>query len=216
MLKELELQGANMLLTRIQQKHKALKKRDGGSFFKRPAYKVFGSERHKYQFNACLSADEICRFENTHTITLPDDYKWFLTTMGNGGSGPAYGLFPLQKWNLELDIDDTRFLATPFPYTDKWNLPKTFDDSQDDYTETDAFQRWEQDYYANRHITGSMRICHYGCAIYYLLVVTGNEAGHIWVDDRASDYGIYPALSKTTGEKLSFSAWYEEWLTENV
>lgn len=205
-----------MSLTRIQQKHKALKKRDGGGFFKRPVYNVFGASSHKYRFNPCLSADEITRFESLHGITLPADYKLFLTTMGNGGSGPAYGLFPLQNWQLELDIDDPSFLATPFPHTGKWNLPKEFDTSRDDYTDTEVFQQWEQEYFSNRHITGSMRICHYGCAIYYLLVVTGNEAGHIWVDDRASDYGIYPALSKTTGEKLSFSAWYEEWLTERA
>lgn len=205
-----------MILNDIKQKHKALKKRDGGGLFKRPGYNVFGASSHKYRFNPCLSAEEVARFETKHGITLPADYKLFLTTIGNGGSGPAYGLFSLQNWQLELDIDDPRFLATPFPHTGKWNLLQEFDTSRDDYTDTEAFQQWEQEYFSNRHITGSMRICHYGCAIYYLLVVTGEEAGHIWVDDRSSDYGIYPALSKTTGDKLSFSAWYDEWLTENL
>ena len=61
-----------------------------------------------------------------------------------------------------------------------------------------------------------MIICHYGCAIYYLLVVRGKEAGNIWVDDRAGDYGIYPAISKTTGGRLTFIEWYDEWLTESL
>ena len=61
-----------------------------------------------------------------------------------------------------------------------------------------------------------MRICHYGCAIYFLLVVTGNNAGQIWVDDRANDSGIYPAISKLTGKQMTFFEWYDEWLTENL
>ena len=57
-----------------------------------------------------------------------------------------------------------------------------------------SFKNGKEEYFSNRHVTGSMRICHYGYAIYYLLVVTGNNAGQIWVDDRANDNGIFPAF----------------------
>ena len=68
----------------------------------------------------------------------------------------------------------------------------------------------------NGESTGSMRICQYGCAIYYLLMVTGKEAGHIWVDDRTSDYGIYPATSKATSGRMTFIEWYDESSTESL
>ena len=205
-----------MTLHDLKEKHNKLKKLDGGGFFKGATYKTFGSDTHKYKFNFCLTEDAINSFEKSFSITLPNDYKNFLTQIGNGGSGPAYGFFPLQDWNFELDITSKDFLSTEFPYIDKWNAAPDFDTDNADYTETEEFQKWEAEYYSNRHITGSLRICHYGCAIYYLLIVTGKEAGHIWVDDRASDYGIYPATSKATGERMTFIEWYDEWLTESL
>src|SRR5207237_538053 len=107
-------------------------------------------------------------------------------------------------WNFELDILSDDFLSTDFPHTEKWNMAREFDTEDDDYNYTEEFQKWEQEYFSNRHITGSMRICHHGYAIYYLVVVTGQEAGNIWVDDRANDGGVYPALSKITKRKLTF------------
>jgi hypothetical protein len=205
-----------MTLHDLKAKHDKLKKLDGGSFFKSATYKTFGSDTHKFKFNPRVAEGGIHTFEESHSITLPFDYKKFLTQIGNGGSGPAYGLLPLLDWNFELDINDNNFLSTEFPHTDTWNSTKDFNIDNDDYTETEEFQKWEEDYFSNRHITGSMRICHYGCAIYYLLVVTGINAGQIWVDDRANDCGIYPAISKLNGKRLIFIEWYDDWLTESL
>jgi len=205
-----------MTLHDLKEKHDKLKKLDGGGFFKGATYKTFGSETHRYKFNSCLTENILQSFEKSYGSTLPADYKSFLTQIGNGGSGPAYGLLPLLDWNVELEINDNSFLSTTFPHIDKWNATQDFDIDDDDYTETKEFQKWEEDYFSNRHITGSIRICHYGCAIYYFLVVTGNNAGQIWVDDRANDNGIYPAISKSTGGQLTFLEWYDEWLTESL
>lgn len=205
-----------MTIHDILEKHRKLKKLDGGGFFKTGTYRVFGSNHHKYKFNTCLTETSVQKFEKTLGVTLPADYRNFITQIGNGGSGPAYGLFPIADWNHDLEVEDHLFLATEFPHTDKWNAKPSFDTDQEDYTETEEFALWEDEYYSNKHVSGSMRICHYGCAIYYLLVVTGKEAGNIWVDDRASDYGIYPAQSKPNGGRLTFFEWYDEWLTESL
>lgn len=205
-----------MTLQELKSKHDKLKKLDGGSFFKSGLYKTFGSDTHRYKFNPCLTTETLSNFEKSHSITLPPDYKSFLTEIGNGGSGPAYGLFALLDWNYELETEHNNFLSTDFPYTQKWNNKYALYTDDEDYTLTEEFQKWEQEYFSNKHITGSLRICHYGCAIYYLLVVTGTEAGNIWVDDRASDGGIYPALSNITGQTLTFINWYDEWLNENL
>ena len=205
-----------MTLQELKSKHNYLRKLDGGGLFKSPSYKVFGSGAHKYRFNSCLTENEFSSFERKHQIKLPADYRSFLLEMGNGGSGPAYGLFPLADWNYELDIADPNYLGTDFPHADKWNISQEYDTDKEDYFDSEEFQKWEEEYYSSQHTTGSMRICHCGCAIYYLLVVSGTEAGHIWVDDRASDNGIYPAVSKTNGQRLTFTSWYDEWLLESI
>ena len=46
--------------------------------------------------------------------------------------------------------------------------------------------------------------------------LTGNEAGHIWVNDRANDNGPYPAISKLTSQRMNFADWYDEWLTGSI
>ncbi len=205
-----------MLIQELKAKHDRLKKKDGGRFFKKPTYKIFGSDSHQYKFNPCLSINALRDFEKSFSITFPLAYSEFITQIGNGGSGPAYGLLPLSGWEIELDINDPGFLRTPFPHTENWNLPQLFNTAEEDYTESKEFQQWEAEYFSNMHITGSIRICHYGCAIYYLLVVTGKETGYIWIDDRASDQGIYPAISKFTGKRLTFESWFDEWLTESL
>ena len=205
-----------MTTTELMNKLKQLRKLDGKSLFKKDYFKVFGSDKHHYNLNPTLSEKEIKHFESTNSITLPDDYRNFLIHIENGGAGPAYGLFKLDDWKYELDIKDNSFLSTQFPYTDNWNMRYSGDTSNDDYYSTPEFQDWEKEYFDNKHVTGTIRICHYGCAIYFLLVITGQEKGSIWVDDRANDMGLYPAISKTTKQKMTFTEWYDEWLNESI
>ena len=37
------------------------------------------------------------RFEEKHNLLLPEEYKFFLTQIGNGGAGPYYGLYSLDE-----------------------------------------------------------------------------------------------------------------------
>ena len=192
-----------------------LKKIDGNGFFKKNPFKLFGSEKHKYEFNNCLNEQEILKFEQTNQIELPTDYRNYLKNIGNGGVGPAYGLYKLENWNLELDIEIENFLKTDFPHKKKWNLTCNGNEEDENYTESEEFQNWELEYFSEKYITGSIRICHYGCAIYCILVVSGKEKGNIWFDDRASDNGIYP-LSTETKERYNFSEWYSEWINDSL
>jgi hypothetical protein len=45
------------------------------------------------------------------------------------------------------------------------------------------------------------------------LVVTGESAGEVWIDNRASDYGLKPDHHR---EPRSFLAWYEGWLDHSL
>jgi hypothetical protein len=190
-----------------------LQKIDGEDFLNKNPFKIFGSDIHKYKLNTCLSEQEIINFEQKNHIQLPFDYRNFLNNIGNGGVGPAYGLYKLKDWNLGYEIELNDFLKTDFPHNEKWNI--AFSEEDENYTKTAEFQNWEIEYYSEKHIAGSIKVCHYGCAIYCHLVVSGPEKGNIWFDDRASNHGIYP-LSSESKERYSFSEWYNEWLSESM
>lgn len=102
-----------------------------------------------------------------------------------------------------------------FPYQKKWNSDFDLNEEIEDYTEIEEFQNLELEYFSEEHIYGSIRICHYGCAIYYFLVVSGIEKGNIWVDSRANDGGIYP-LSSENKSRYNFTEWFTEWLDESL
>ncbi|WP_281635277.1 SMI1/KNR4 family protein [Flavobacterium marginilacus] len=192
-----------------------LKKIDGNGLFKKNPFQIFGSKKHKYKLNSCLSEKNILDFEKTNQIELPFEYRNFIKTIGNGGVGPAYGVFKLEDWNFELDIENRKFLNENFPYTEKRNL--TYVGNKDDvyYTKSDEFKNWELEYFDEKHIYGSIRICHYGCAVYYFLVVSGSEKGNVWIDARANDEGIYP-LTTETRSRYNFAEWYNEWINESL
>jgi hypothetical protein len=46
-----------------------------------------------FTMNPCLTEEEVARFEERHKVRLPEEYRLFLMTVGNGGKGPPlYGL----------------------------------------------------------------------------------------------------------------------------
>ena len=200
----------------IEKEHiSKLKKIDGNGFFKKNPFQIFGSKEHKYELNNCLSEEKILDFEKTNQIELPLEYRNFIKNIGNGGVGPAYGVFKLEDWNFELDIENRNFLNENFPYTEKWNLTYAGNEDDNDYTESEEFKNWELECFNEKHIYGSIRICHYGCAIYYFLVVSGLEKGNVWIDARANDEGIYP-LTTETKSRYNFVEWYNEWINESL
>ena len=192
-----------------------LKNIDGNRFFRKNPFKLFGSNKHKYQLNDCLSEVEILDFEKNNQIELPQDYRKFIKNIGNGGAGPAYGIFKLENWNFELDIENRNFVKENFPYTEKWSLPYNENMDDEDYAESEEFKNRELEYFSEKHIYGSIRICHYGCAIYCFLVVSGIEKGNVWIDSRANDDGIYPFASELKS-RYNFAEWYNEWINESL
>ncbi|GCE09510.1 SMI1/KNR4 family protein [Dictyobacter aurantiacus] len=178
----------------IKEKLKYLKQRD-------TRFQTFGASEHMYESRPPLTPNEVSAFEQKHSIMLPEDYRNFLLYIGNGGAGPYYGLFSVHMYNWELATVQNNFLTLPFPHQAAWQ-------PNSDTIDKEALDE-DHTYFGNYWVQGSMRICHFGCGVYMLLVVTGSERGHIWFDDRTSDYGIYP-----TGN--NFLTWYETWLEDSL
>jgi len=57
-------------------------------------------------------------------VSLPEDYRSFVLDVSDGGAGPFYGIFRLDRSDLPArDNDDSLpgFLAGTFPHTRPWN-----------------------------------------------------------------------------------------------
>lgn len=202
-------------LFRIKQKLEELKKHD-------KSFKVFGSEKHRYKLKPPLSYGTIKEFEKTYEINLPEEFTAFLTTIGNGGAGPFYGLESLEDM-LYVDLDYKRKgellnPAKPFTHTEKWNLifEPTVDEDENEVEYQKQLEQFQEIYFDPAYLNGVLAICNFGCAVSLNLVVNGQEHGYIWTDDRASDAGIYPSMELGNKEKLKFLDWYELWLDKSL
>ena len=178
-------------------------------------YSAFGSSSHKYLLNPTLEESEVSAFESKHAIKLPEDYRRFLTEIGNGRAGPYYGLETLED-SLFIDLDykrESRRLnpSKPFLFTEKWNMEFEGDSSNEQ-----EFQAFEAEYFKDSWVNGLLRICNFGCGISLNLVVNGLEYSNIWVDDRGNDGGIYPDPYFGQTERTQFLDWYILWLNKSL
>jgi hypothetical protein len=79
---------------------------------------VFGAaSTHQWRLRPPASAAEVNKFEKRFGVALPDDYREFLCSVGNGGAGPQYGLFPLGVFSEQSERADNLIgeLSEPFP-----------------------------------------------------------------------------------------------------
>lgn len=162
-------------------------------------------------FNPVLSLKDIKQFEVENSVTLPRDYKLFISEIGNGGVGPGLGLKPLDDSVLDFKLRNRPriCLNQEFPFQVKWNESwiESFD-WENDYPDADVVDR----YMDTDHITGCLQISHQGHGCTCLLVVNGHEFGKIWKDDRADYGGISPVVNKNN-EHVTFGEWYTDWIT---
>jgi hypothetical protein len=190
--------------------------------------KLFGSIRHQYKLRSPLPGSVIDIFERQHGVALPQDYKYFITEIGDGGAGPHYGVFPFGQhddghdycaWERGRLVGD---LSKPFPHVTDWNLPDSFWDNQPDLSpdtplevEDRLMEAWdkelEEKYWTPSLVSGAIPICHLGCARRQWLVVNGEQRGYVWGDDRVDNKGLYP-IRDDSGGQMTFSGWYTSWL----
>lgn len=118
-----------------------------------PRYRIFGSEKHRHTLNRVLSQGEVEAFEQRHALHLPADYRAYITTVANGGSGPHYGLYPLAS---------NEGIGQLFPLTeshDEEDLPEDSD--------------WSEP-------PGTVLLCDEGSGIEHRLIVSGPAFGSVW------------------------------------
>jgi len=186
---------------------------------------VFGASSHQHRFARPLDESQVETFEREHGLHLPEDYRLFLTEVGNGGAGPFYGIFALGEMDDGADTAPwtdgvlTGDLQEPFPHTSAWNLPEHRFQPPEVFDSDEAEEAWHEaldaDYFDSSLMNGAIPICHHGCALRTWLVVAGPERGYLWFDGRADHRGLSPH-EDAAGQRLTFGAWYCGWLSESL
>ncbi|MFG1796371.1 SMI1/KNR4 family protein [Nocardia sp. NPDC049149] len=194
------------------------------------ADQIFGASGHGHgwRLEPPLRPAELSEIEDQLGVELPGEYRSFLLTVGRGGAGPAYGVFPVRqldgRWQWDGDgaeITALETLSQPFPHVAAFNpadgLPgppvkEAFDSPEAFGAAEDAY--WDDRYQVidrPEHSVGLVYLCHLGCAYREALVVSGQARGQMWADERAGDGGFLPVIDDA-GTPVGFAAWYRKWL----
>jgi len=191
---------------------------------------VFGATGHHFRLNPTIDESDVRAFEDAQGIQLPEDYRTFLISVGNGGAGPSYGVFELGTMtdpghNCGSWRDEVGNLPEPFPYSLERIGGRSDDPAGLFVIGPHGYKMsYHYDVSPNEHaddewhigpVNGAIPICHGGCGCFYWLVLSGNDRGHIWYDERVAALGFKPLLNGS-GLPIGFADWYQEWLKESL
>lgn len=190
----------NQRLTQIKEKVNQLKAKNSNL--------ENSDNEHQYNFNSTISEKVVDDFEKKHGISLPEEYRTFITTVADGGAGPCYGLYAFeQAVDLSRDAVALTWLPNDFTLTSK-DIQNYLDHCKkcEDEGEGDLIRKMDMP----DPTTGLLCVCDYGCNCYYTLIVTGEQAGTMWFME--GDQNTITPLFHNDGIQKTFSDWYEAWL----
>ncbi|MFK4475803.1 hypothetical protein ABH897_005603, partial [Paenibacillus sp. RC73] len=139
------------------------------------AFSVFGASSHQYKVKEKLTAKELADWQAHNQVTLPEPYAQFLTKVGNGGAGPYYGIYPIEKAAsyTERQALLAKSVLHPGMAKEEWNhliepLTKDEDIPDEEYDDT-----------CNKVLGGMLCIGTQGCEYEMYLVLEGKYRGRI-------------------------------------
>lgn len=155
-----------------------------------------------------VGAEAVRSFEEEHCIVLPEPYRTFVAEICDGlrAGPPYYGLLPLTQTPSDWGSDrPERLLAEPFPLTAAWLWEEEGDEATLSEQEFEARMDAVFDH-------GSLLLGTDGCGMYWHLIVTGPQRGHVWLIDEngAVPLGTRPGTSLMPGTP-GFAGWVTRW-----
>ena len=192
---------------------------------------VFGASSHKYHLNPPVSEAEVLAFEEKYGVSLPEDYRAFVQTIGDANAqkldtmaGPYYGLyaFGTQVNDLVYAQTETYLKApcalSPHMTQEEWEAlssPLLTDEEEDEgfenYEQEEDKTQTEEDYtrQCGKVFGGLLPLGSQGCAYYHALVLTGPYAGRVVNVN-------WDLLQPTFAFETNFLDWYERYLDEVI
>ena len=206
-------------LHRIQQKLSQAKAADKD-------LEVFGASSHKYHLNPPVSEAEVLAFEEKYSISLPEDYRAFVQTIGDANAqkletmaGPYYGLsaFGTQVDDLLYEGSEIYLKApcalSPDMTQEEWeklSAPLELDDFENE--EEEGYVIEVEDNYieeCGKVFGGLLPLGSQGCAYYHALVLNGKYAGRVVNVN-------WDLLKPVFAFETNFLDWYERYLDEVI
>lgn len=156
-----------------------------------------------YTPNPPLTASEVASWETANKVLLPEAYRHFILTVGNGGSMPgSYCDFVVKPLNPDR-IDPNLLESFPIPAA---QFAQRIARLQTEGREHEALfpqlgSYWEEE----GRFPGCLILGHYPSYDFVFLVVTGELRGTVWC---AVDGGV-PELDREWRPR-DFLSWFED------
>ena len=156
-----------------------------------------------------LTEQAAAEYEKRNGISLPEDYRRFITMIAASGTQPFYGLYSIvgEHKNREIKVEvDKKF---PFTVRKPLNIMKLSDEEYDAIYETGEMNV----------DAGYILLCHEGCGMYSILIVNTDDKetyGTVWYYDLANDAGIYPLINPADHRTMSFLDWLEYYVDKTL
>lgn len=178
-------------------------------------YKLFGSWAHAHIFKPVLNESELAAWEEIMQINLPEDYKTYLTKLGNGGAGPAYGISPfhlplyehLKVSSIYSDENAKLFNKVAQEWfelsnTDEEELYEQYKQNSPQEQKL-SFNEWEEQFFDKYYDeleqklmnNGQLFIANQGCSIDIYMILNGTERGKCHCTNIDYDYA-YPCTNE--------------------
>lgn len=171
------------------------------------AFSEFGSSSHQYRVKEKLTAKELADWQARNQVTLPEPFAQFLTEVGNGGAGPYYGIYSIEKAVSYTESQALLAESVLYPGMTKeeWNhLTEPLTNDEDIPDE-------EYDDVRNKVLGGMLCIGTQGCEYDMYLVLEGKHRGRIvYTSDFHPDHPFFFVYED------NFLDWYERWLDEII
>lgn len=154
-----------------------------------------------------LSEEKVRNFEVNNGISLPEDYRRFITTVSKGGTQPFYGMPGIDEGKRRSGLIANVKLKFPYTLKKPLNIAKLSDEECD---------RLFDECYAD---FGFIQLCHEGCSMYSILIVNAEDKetyGTVWYYDLANDIGIFPLINPSDGKAMHFIDWLEYYVDRTL
>ena len=142
-------------------------------------------KQQNIQMGPVLPEEDICVFEETYKIKLPEGYRRFLLEIGDGCT--MFGGFNLLPLNANRQSQD---YASPFPFTE-------YVIEEEEPLSDELWKQIQQ---------GTLELIDIGCGQTFQLIITGPCRGEVW---DLCEMGTQPCC-----QRQDFLGWFERWLTD--
>ncbi|NOT76255.1 MAG: SMI1/KNR4 family protein [Cyclobacteriaceae bacterium] len=170
-----------------------------------PYYRMEG---HHYKLNKPLTEKEIEATEKLIGVVLPEEYREFLKLAGDGGAGPAWGIFELKDAHPDKAFlkEYPDFCSMEFPY-DNVYADAIMEDIKDDLSLRGPF---------DDPFGGFIKLANYGHDLSAILITSGEQYGKMWMLDENQSITPFYQNIKDREASVGFLDWYENWLDETL